>query len=136
MTFPDWQVALATALVVATFFYVLSVAQRYRVVAAAPLLTEVEPMTPGMAGFEGRLKLRLDTIEQRQKDDQVKLARTEHDVNNIRMALSALPSKDTVHRLEVQLTKVEGSVEAIQNVGISQQRSLDRIINHLMKDDT
>lgn len=139
----DAEVALATALIVILIFIVALFAQNRRPAISPPSPTS--PSRPAPAGaavppghpmdadrlseqitaFEGRFDGRLTAME-------LKQAKTDHDVGNIRAALAALPSKDAVHRLEVQVTKTDGRVETIEAVLTAATRSLERIEGFLM----
>lgn len=134
----DFQVAAVTALIVIANFLVATFAQRRR---TAPHVSPTGATQAGLAGvderiagFEGRMTTRLERIEERQSSGEERLKGTEHDVRNIRTALQALPSKDAVHRLEVQLTELNGKVTTVDTVALATQRSVDRIVSHLLKE--
>lgn len=138
MNAADAYIALATAAVVVSIFTVALFAQSRRVAAPAVVLSNEETA----AGFEGVLS-RLTTFET-SVAAEMKAMTTEivaikgrqqhndHDVNNIRTMLQALPSKDAVHRLEVELTKVAGEVESSAKSMMATQRSLERIEDFIL----
>lgn len=145
----DVQVALVTALVVVVVFVIASVAQGRRQIPAPAPSTVAAPapaleagatkaglslIDDRMAGFESRITPRLSAIEEHQKMVEERQKSTEHDVRNIRTAMNALPSKDAVHRLEVQLAELHGRVVTADALALATNRSVDRILNHLLQE--
>ena len=140
----DWQVALVTAVGVALFFALMMFAQRRQALVLTAAVSAQAPtpdvglQTEGLttegqtkAGFDG-ISERFEAFGKRLEKMETSHATTLHDVKNIRAALAGLPSKDAVHRLEVELTKTAGRVETVEVVVNASQRSLERIEDHLM----
>lgn len=68
---------------------------------------------------------RLSTIEKRQDT-------TEHHIGNIRQMIGALPTKDVVHRMDLQLTATAGKVEQVSSEVAATGRAVERIEGYLL----
>lgn len=73
----------------------------------------------------GRVAARVDEIEGR-------IQKSEHHLANVRMAIDALPTKDTVNRIDLRVAEVNGKVEAVAQTSIANSRSLERIEHYLL----
>lgn len=56
----------------------------------------------------------------------------EHSVAQIRTMMNALPSKDSVNKLEVQVTELKGDMKLIASTTTATGRAVERIENHLL----
>ncbi len=59
----------------------------------------------------------------------------EHSVAQIRTMMAALPSKDSVNKLEVQVTELKGDMKLIATTTTATGRSVERILDHLINKD-
>ena len=73
-----------------------------------------------------------DGIERRISAIETQVQKLDGDVMGMRETLKHLPTKDAVHRLEVQMTKLEGQVEGIAESAASTGRITERIENYLL----
>lgn len=68
---------------------------------------------------------RLSMVEQR-------LGQTEHHVANMRMALGGLPTKEHLHKLELQVSELNGNLQRTAETTLSTSRAVERIETFLM----
>ncbi len=81
----------------------------------------------------GRSIPRVDIIDKRLSDIEGWAKTTDHNVNNIRAAIGALPTRDAVHKLEVDMATVAGKVELNHALAVATSRAVERIESHLIK---
>lgn len=84
----------------------------------------------------GQSKERIDIMDDRLSAIEGWAKSTTHDMSNVRAMLQALPSKDAVHKLEVDMVTLAGKLEVINTVSVATGRAVDRIENHLMSQGT
>jgi len=73
------------------------------------------------------LQLKVDV-----KGTAYRVREVEHSVAQIRTMMNALPSKDSVHKLEVQVTELKGEMKLIAQTTTATGRAVERIENHLI----
>ena len=130
----DFQLAVVVAGVIALVFGLMLFGQRRQAVTVPALAISAGGFTTEgqtKAGFDG-INERFEALGQRMDKMETSHADTLHDVRNIRSAIQGLPSKDAVHRLEVELTKTAGKIETVEVVVNASKHSLQRIEDHLM----
>ena len=82
-----------------------------------------------LAGISGRRSRRLpgDPTEARFVHVEERLDRQDHDLKNLRMAMSALPTKDTVNQLAVRIEALGGDMKAVAATTNATSRTVERI---------
>lgn len=129
----DFQVAVAVLGGIMALFTLAFVVQLRRPVAIA-----VPAAAPGSADHRtdrestdaiGQDVIQLKT-ETKATADRVR--EVEHSVAQIRTMMAALPSKDSVNKLEVQVTELKGDMKLIAATTTATGRAVERIEDHLM----
>lgn len=94
-----------------------------------------------LAGLVLAFALAMVVRRQPAADGEVRLSRVEtqqtdmaHDIRNIRAAIGALPSKESVHRLEVEMTELKGRLAVVDASTTSTGRAVDRIESLLLSE--
>jgi hypothetical protein len=75
---------------------------------------------------------RLQHIDGRLGAVEKSLEDTMHDLRNVRMVVGNLPTKDAVHRIELELTGVAGSVKGLQAEVTATSRAVNRVVDLLL----
>ena len=76
---------------------------------------------------------RLIGIEGRLSHIESRADKSEHKLNNIQQAMQALPTADTVHRLEVQIAALSGEMKSATTNTIATARAIERVEDYLLK---
>ena len=112
----DLPLALSIAALIAVIFLAAIVARRQR-------------PDPGNV-MTGRGPLH--HVEDRLSAVEKRMDASERHLGNIRAMIGALPSKDVVHRMDLQLTATAGKVEQVDAAVTSVGRAVDRIETYLL----
>ena len=131
----DVQLALSVALGLVLVFGVTAAARmRLPSVPDGTPIGRIDMLNERLVAIEGRLKTtdHLDMVDERLVAIEGRLKATDHHVANIRTIIGALPSKDAVQRLEVELAVVKGDIKLGNAEGLATARAVERIENHLL----
>lgn len=124
----DFQVAMVVMGSILTLFGLAFVVQLRRPVAA--LVASADHRTDRESTDAiGQDVIQLKT-ETKATADRVR--EVEHSVAQIRTMMNALPSKDSVNKLEVQVTELKGEMKLIASTTTATGRAVERIEDHLM----
>lgn len=113
---------LVLSVVVVVLAVAILVSRRNAIlVPAAPVAVRVEEI-------EGRL----EAFEEHLKEQDGTLKRQDHELRNIRMSLASMPTKDIVHKMDIELTALGGKVASVDVTTTANGRTLERIENYLL----
>ena len=137
MTLTDFDYALLVFVGLVIVFQLAAWIQRRNAVSAQPPnVTFVNP-TSTMTMPEP-VKTQIDglTITLGKHDDWLK--QIDHDLKGVRTSMqmlpnkNELPSKDLVHRMEIQMAEMKGQIAATDATVVGMSRQVERIADHLL----
>lgn len=70
---------------------------------------------------------RLSNVSEKVDGQEKSLIETNHSVAQLRTIVGGLPTKDEMHKLELDLREVKGSMKAVETSALATQRMVERI---------
>lgn len=106
------------------------------IVASLALLARRQQPAPAReATTSSAVPADLAGIEQRIKAVEGRVSEVEHGVNQVRTMLNALPTKDSVHNIALQVTELRGDMKVNNTTTIATSKSVERIEEWCMRPD-
>lgn len=137
----DMEVAVGLALALALVALLAVVVQRrvpVAATAAGPVLAAALAALPDGSdnAIVGAFRKELNAVKDAQAGMAGQLREHDHHLAQVRTMLGALPSKDAVHKLEIEVSDLKGEVKAITATTSSTGRTVERIEAFLLSKST
>lgn len=92
--------------------------------------------TPDVASRLDEFGRRLSVLTEHQSKQDEKIAETNHSVAQLRQIVTGLPTKDEVHKIELEVREMKGNVASIDRATAATQRMVESIDRFIRKEPT